>query len=114
MKANNKGLMPRASMSAKERKLRSRINQLVSGSGLLRGSPLIRRNRCGNRGCKCWVKDERHESLAIQVSVDGRSQQFHVPKARREETLAWVDNYQELRKLLDEIGLLYLDRVNAR
>ncbi len=114
MKANKKGLMPRAGMSAQERKLRSRINQLLAGAGLLRGSPLIRRNRCGNRGCKCWVKDERHESLAIQVSVDGRSQQFHVPKAMREETLAWVDNYQELRKLLDEIGLLYLDRVKAR
>ncbi|MEE9391402.1 MAG: DUF6788 family protein [Planctomycetota bacterium] len=114
MNARTRGNMPRASMSAQERELRSRIKQLVTGSGLLRGSPLVRRNRCGNKGCKCWVKDERHESLAIQVSVDGRSQQFHVPKAMREEVLAWVDNYQELRKLLDEIGLLYLDRVNAR
>ena len=33
---------------------------------------------------------------------------------KREEVLAWVENYQEVRQLLDEIGLLYLDRVKAR
>jgi len=101
-------------MSKKERALRSRITKLVSEFGLLRGSLLVRKRLCGNPRCRCRTKGERHESLALQVSIEGRSRQFHVPKAMQDEVRAWVEHYQEIRGLLDQISELYLDKMSSK
>ena len=50
----------------------------------------------------------------LQVSIEGRSCQFHVPKAMREEVRAWVENYQEVRALLDLISEIYLDKMSNK
>ncbi len=111
---DNAGRITRTQMSNNERAMRSRINQLVSEFGLLRGSLLVRKRLCGHAGCRCRTKGERHESLALQVSIEGRSRQFHVPKAMREEVRAWVENYQEVRALLDQVSEIYLDKMSKK
>ena len=66
-------------MSVQERKARSRLAQLVSQHGLMRGNLLVRRVKCGKSNCHC-AQGEGHECLLVAISEQGRTRQLFVPK----------------------------------
>lgn len=103
----------RSHLPAAERKERSRISQIVCEGGLLRGTLLVRYRVCGKKNCRC-ARGEKHEGLALQVSIDGRSRQFHVPRAMEEDVRQWVEQYQEVRQRLDKVALIYLDKLRGK
>jgi len=103
----------RAKMSPHERDRRSQLAQLAHGSGLLRGTLAIRERVCGKPNCKC-AKGEKHVSLYLVASYSGRVRQLFIPKDREPQVRRWVQQYQEARKLLEEISLLYWDKVTKR
>lgn len=72
-------IIPRAAMSAQERRLRSELAQLIDQRAILRGSLLVRRRVCGKPGCKC-VRGEGHESLYLVITEGGRTRQLYAPK----------------------------------
>ena len=47
--ADKRGEIPRAGMSVAERRARSRLAQLFSQRGVIRGTLLVRKRKCGNR-----------------------------------------------------------------
>ena len=100
-------------MSPHERERRSRLAQLIHGAGLLRGTLAVRERTCGKPNCRC-VKGERHVSLYLVASYEGRVRQLFIPKDWEPQVRRWVQQYQEARKLLEEVSLLYWDKVQKR
>ncbi len=111
--SGTKRKIPRAKMSPGERDRRSRLAQLAQGAGLLRGTLAIRERACGKSNCKC-AKGEKHVSLYLVASYEGRVRQLFIPKDWETQVRRWVQQYQETRKLIEEVSLLYWDKVQNR
>ena len=100
-------------MSARERKWRSRLSQLTHEAALLRGTLAVRERVCGKANCRC-AKGEKHISLYLVASHEGRPRQLFIPKDWEPQVRRWVQQYQEARKLLEEVSLLHWDKVRKR
>jgi Family of unknown function (DUF6788) len=105
--------IPRAKMPSPERDRRSQLAQLAHGAGLLRGTLAIRERVCGKPNCRC-TKGQKHVSLYLVASYEGRVRQLFVPKDWEPQVRRWVQQYQKARKLLEEVSLLYWDKVRKR
>lgn len=97
-------------MSAEERRLRSRLVQLLGGRGVLRGTLSVRERTCGKPGCRC-TRGEKHEGLYLVFSEKGRLRQIFVPRMQEARVRRWVEQYQEVRALLEELVRLHLERL---
>jgi hypothetical protein len=100
-------------MSAQERRARSRLAQLISQRGVLRGSLLLRRRVCGKPNCKC-TRGQKHESLYLVISEGGRTRQLYVPREWESRVRRWVEEYHRARQLMEEISRIYWDKVRHR
>jgi hypothetical protein len=100
-------------MSAQERQFRSRLAQVVSQRGLLRGSLLVRRRGCGKPNCRC-ARGEKHQSLYLAVSEGGRTRQLFVPRRWEALVRQWVADYRQAQTLLEELSRLSWRKVRAR
>lgn len=107
------GLIPRGKMAGAERERRSRLTRLASGAGLVHGTLAVRERTCGKANCKC-ARGEKHVSLYVVASRDGKVRQLFVPKEWEQRVRQWVSQYQQARRLLDEISELYWDKVQDR
>jgi hypothetical protein len=108
-----KPLIPRPHMTPEERKARSRLAQLIGGHGLMRGSLLVRRRRCGKPTCRC-ARGEGHESLYVVITEKGRTRQLFVPKDWEPRVRQWVEDYHWARQLMEEVSRIYWDKVRKR
>jgi hypothetical protein len=106
-------IISRTGMSAPERQARSRLVQLLSQQGVMRGSLLVRRRVCGKPGCKC-ARGEKHESLYLVITDKGRTRQLYVPKDFEPLVRRWVEDYHQARELMEEISRIYWDKVRKR
>jgi len=106
-------IIPRASMAAKERRFRSQLAQLIDQRGLIRGSLLVRRRRCGKPNCKC-ARGDGHQSLYLAISQAGRTRQLFVPKEYHAAVRQWVADYHQAQELMEEISRLYWEKVQQR
>lgn len=100
-------------MARKERDLRSHVARLVSRYGFLHGTLNVKERTCGKSNCKC-VRGEKHSSLYIVNRQNGELRQLFVPSLRETEVRQWVERYQEVKKLLDEISDLYWEKIQKR
>jgi hypothetical protein len=110
MPAQKHERIARGEMSAEERRLRSRLTQLLSGHGVLRGSLSLRYRKCGNPGCKC-ARGEGHRGLYLVFSQGGRLRQVFIPRGYEAQVQQWVEQYQEVRQLLEALSEVYLAKV---
>ncbi len=53
-------------------------------------------------------------SLYLVASYEGRVRQLFIPKDWEPQVRRWVQQYQEARKLLEEVSLLHWDKVSKR
>lgn len=100
-------------MPAAERRARSRLTQLISQRGVLRGSLLVRGRVCGKPNCKC-ARGQKHESLYLVISEGGRTRQLYVPKDWESRVRRWVEDHRRARQLMEEISRIYWDKVRHR
>ena len=103
----------RSQMSSREREFRSKLAKLIHETGLVRGNLSVRERTCGKPNCKC-TRGEKHASLYLVFSEEGKFRQIFVPKALEEEVRAWVTNHKEARGLLEEISLIYREKIVKR
>ena len=103
----------RGAMAPVERQFRSRLAQLASGQGLLRGTILERFRTCGNPRCKC-ARGQKHRAVCLLLRQDGRLRQLYVPRAYEERVRQWVANHQELKKLIAQLSDVYWHKVRQR
>lgn len=111
--SEHKRSISRGKMSVAERTLRSKLAQIVAQRGLLRGSLLIRRRVCGKARCKC-AGGQLHESLYLVISQGGRTRQLYVPKVWEGRVRQWVEDYQQVRRLLEEVSQVHWQKVHNR
>ncbi len=100
-------------MSQQERQWRSKLAQIVSQRGFVRGSIQLRERVCGKPNCKC-VRGQKHKSLYLVLSKSGRYQQLYVPKQWEQAVRKWVENYQKMRGLMEKVSEIYFDKVRKR
>ena len=108
-----KPLIPRSHMTPEERKTRSRLAQFISGHGLMRGTLLVRRRKCGKPTCHC-AQGEGHESLYVVITEKGRPRQLFVPKDWEPRVRQWVEDHHRARQLMEEVSRIYWDKVRKR
>jgi len=111
--SEEKRLVSRSQMSAQERKTRSRLAQIISAHGLMRGSLLVRRRKCGRPTCHC-AQGEGHESLYLVISEKGRTRQLFVPKEWESRVRQWVEDHRQARQLMEEVSRIYWDKLRKR
>lgn len=103
----------RAHMCPAERQVRSRLAQLLSERGVIRGTLLVRKRKCGKSNCRC-AQGEGHESLFLVISENGRTRQHFVPKDWESRVRLWVEDYHRARELMEEVSRIYWDKVRNR
>jgi len=100
-------------MSARERELRSAINKVVSQQGLIHGTLITRRRVCGKANCRC-AKGRLHESLYLVVTEAGKGRQMYVPRQWEAAVRHWIEQYAQVRRLMDELSNLHWQKVRQR
>ncbi len=94
--------MNRSRMPAAERRARSRLAQMLHDRQLLHGSTVRMARVCGSPNCKC-TRGEKHVSLYLSGRKGGKQRMLFVPRDWEEKVKAWVGNYREVKKLLEEV-----------
>ena len=105
--------LSRAQMSAKELEVRSQLNYLAGGAGMLRGSLSERSKLCGKPTCRC-AAGERHRELVLVISTKGKTKQLHIPSDQEATVKLWVKNYQKASRALQRIADLRLAALRER
>lgn len=100
-------------MTAAERHARSQLAQVLSQRGVIRGTPLVRKRKCGKANCRC-ARGEGHESLFLVISENGRTRQFFVPKDWEPRVQQWVADYRRVRNLLEDVSRIFWDKLRHR
>lgn len=103
----------RSYLSAKERKIVSRIHWLINKPGLLRANLVEMKRRCGNKNCRC-AKGNLHKSWYLYQSKDGKPRMLYIPTELEQEVREWVNKNKEIRELLDELSQIYWERIKER
>ena len=102
-------------MTAAERSLRSELTRLTSGRGLIDGSLVKRRHRCGKPTCRCARGAEfGHRGVYLFRGEGGGKRQLYVPKEWEPRVRQWLDNYHDLRRLTRELCELHWQQVLQR
>ena len=105
--------MKRAQMSPQERSWRSELARLVSSRPFVRGCLSTRDRACGKPTCRC-ARGEKHRSLYLVCSHEGRPRQLFIPREQEEQVKAWVAHHQRLRELLERISEAAWKRLQDR
>jgi len=103
----------RTHLAPAERERRSQLAQLVSQRGVVRGSLLVRRRACGKPNCRCTCGG-LHESLYLVITQAGKTRQLFVPKDWEQRVRRWVADYQQARRLMEELSQLHWEKVRSR
>lgn len=105
--------IPRVRMSPEERHLRSQLAQMVGRLGLVRATLNWREKTCGKPTCRCH-RGERHRSLYLVVSEDGKVQQLFIPRSLHAQAIEWVEGYHRVREVLEELSRLHWEKLRQR
>lgn len=104
---------PRSGLPDVERKLRSRIAQLVHSRWLLHGTLAPRQRTCGKPNCRC-TRGQLHASLYLVQSRQGQLRQLYVPHRWESRVRQAVADYQQLQRLLEELSEREWKRLQSR
>jgi hypothetical protein len=100
------------SLSPEERRLYSQLHQMLMQAGVLRGSLVLMRRRCGKAGCRCNRSSrDRHRSLVLKIGKNGQQRTIYVSRPWEDRVRAWVAHYVEIRDVLERLCRACLRRV---
>lgn len=105
--------MYRSQMTREERESRSRLKPYISYKELIRGTLSLRGRVCGKPNCRCQ-RGEKHISLFLSRSKEGRMEQLYIPKKKEELVRRWVKNYRDIQDLLEKISSIYWDKLKRK
>ena len=103
----------KSQMTATERQCRSRLNQLIAGVGVLRGTLRVCERTCGKSNCKC-ARGDKHASLYVVFSQDGQLKHMYVPRSMESEVRLWVEQYQRAQELIENLSDIYREKLRKR
>jgi hypothetical protein len=95
----------RGSLPKNERMLRSRLHRILSDKdGFIHGSIINMARCCGNPNCKCATKDQKHVSVYLGQTKNGKTRMKSVPKAWEGRIKRWVRNYKQVDEILEKLS----------
>jgi hypothetical protein len=100
-------------MSPQERRWRSKLAQLIAQHGFVRGTLQERLKVCGKLNCRC-TRGQKHRGLYLILSKQGRIRQLYVPRSYEAMVRQWVQNYHDLRDLMDRVSEIHWQKVQRR
>ena len=89
------------------------MSYTIKNTNILKGSPVISRRTCGNKGCKCY-RGELHESLYLSRTINGKSTMTYIPKDKEKYVLECVKRYKDLLKKIDEFSDRTLRKIKRK
>ena len=102
-------------LPASERDLYSKLRQILTQPGLLRGNLVVSQRTCGKPSCHCYKdKGNRHRSLYLSLSSGGKHRRVYIPPEWETEVRDWVDRYQQVREVLEKLSTACLLRLEKR
>ena len=101
-------------VSDQERRLYSRLRELLKEPGLLRGNLVEMKRQCGKKSCRCQQPESRHRALCLGFSLNGKHRTVYIPADWEEPVQEWVRRHGEVRDLLEQLSLLILARLQNR
>ena len=108
-------MLPRTALPREQRAFYSRLHRLLEEPGLIRGNLVEMRRRCGKKPCRCQDQPEaRHRSLYLGLSLNGKHRMIYIPGDWEARVREWVTRYSEIRELLEQISLGFLERLEKR
>lgn len=110
----NPFLAHRGSRSATERAWRSRLCQLVQGEAFVQGSLVRMARTCGNPGCRCARRGQKHVSWYLAVTRHGKSQMLYLPHTWELRVKGWIQQHRQIRQLLQQLSDLAVERLRRR
>jgi len=87
-----------------ERKRDSLIKQLAGTGPFVDGSMVVVKRRCGNKRCKCYLKDEKHQSYYLHYKEKGVTKAVYIPVDMEDTVRQWNDNHRKLKEIVAEIS----------
>jgi hypothetical protein len=98
-----------------ERELYSKLRQVLTQPGLLRGNLVDLHRTCGKPTCHCYKdKANRHRSLYLSLSTGGKRRMVYIPPEWETEVRDWVDRYKQVREVLEKLSSACLLRLEKR
>jgi hypothetical protein len=95
----------RKGLSEQDRNARSELRQLLErADGVIHGTLIKMARRCGNPNCRCAIKGQKHPSLCLGVSINGKTRMKHIPKALETDVRRWVGQYKRVRELIEQMS----------
>jgi hypothetical protein len=95
----------RKGLSTADRTARSQLHQLLERvDGLIHGSLIRMRRRCGNPKCRCATQDQKHESWYLGVTQERKTRMKHISKDKEAIVRRWLAAHHQARQLLDQIS----------
>ena len=92
-------------LSAADRAARSQLHRLLDqADGLVHGSLIRLRRRCGNPNCRCATQDQKHESWCLGVTQKRKTRMQHIRKDQEATVRRWLDAERQARRLLEQIS----------
>ena len=108
-------MLPRTALAKDHRALYSRLRALLKEPGLIRGNLVEMRRACGKKSCRCHREPAaRHRSLYLGLSLNGKHRMLYIPGEWEGRVREWVTRYSEVRQLLEQISLGFLERIEKR
>jgi len=87
-----------------KRKRDSLLKQLAGIGPFVDGSMVVVKRRCGNKNCKCYLKDEKHESYYLHYKEKGVTKAVYIPVDMEDTVRQWNDNHKILKEIVAEIS----------
>jgi hypothetical protein len=109
----DKKRLVRPHLSDEERELRSKLAQLISSYGFVRGNLSPRERSCGRANCRC-ARGEKHHAVYLVASSEGKFNQLFVPSELQGTAQEWVETYHQIRQLLEELSRRQWEKLRRR
>jgi len=98
-----------------ERLLYSQLQRILTRPGLLRGSLIDSRRKCGKSSCRCQTEPRRrHRSLYLGLTTRGKTRMIYVPPEWEARVREWLDRYQQVRDVLERLSESCVTRLKRR
>jgi hypothetical protein len=108
-------MLSRSSLPAQERRLSSALKGLLDQPGLLRGNLVVMRRKCGKAACRCAQDaDQRHASLYLSMSHEGKRRMVYIPADWEDRVRQWVGRYDQVHDALGKLSQACLKRLERR
>ena len=95
------------------KRVKNTAAKIPRSSKIIKGSPVYLYRKCGKLGCKC-VDGEKHKSLYLSRSVNGKTQMIYIAPHQEKEILNCINKFKEIIGLLDEISELNLQIIKIK